>query len=223
MKKLVTFSLVGIVFIFIWHKTLLYFEQKTNVEKGGFSSIEEMNVLHRLGYASRIEYDEEMASIAESERIDGQERFQEAEKRQADEQRMADAGQALQDRILNLPTYISISSSREDFKFACGEAVTIEKHAVIKGANRNFFKRNAVKEMVIADRTTLDTGAISVPVRWDDEMQLCKAWFSIDGIYNGVRYRDYYYGFVGGLRKGDEKNIVVSEFSDGFWSILSND
>ena len=79
MKRLVAFSLVGIVFIFIWHKTLLYFEQKANVEKGGFSSIEEMNVLHRLGYASRTEYDEEMASIAESERIDGQERFQEAE------------------------------------------------------------------------------------------------------------------------------------------------
>ena len=79
MKKLVTFSLVGIAFIFIWHKTLLNFEQKANVEKGGLSSIEEMNVLHRLGYGSRTEYDEEMASIAESERIDGQERFQEAE------------------------------------------------------------------------------------------------------------------------------------------------
>ena len=45
--------------------------------------------------------------------------------------------------------------------------------------------------MVVADSTTLDTEAISVPVRWDDETQLCKAWFSIDGIYNGVRYRDY--------------------------------
>ena len=144
-------------------------------------------------------------------------------KRRANEQRVADAAQASQDRILNLPTYISISGPREDFKLACGEAGKIEKHAVIKGANRNFFKRNAVKEMVIADRTTLDTAAISVPVRWDDEMQLCKAWFSIDGIYNGVRYRDYYYGFVGGLRKGDERKIVVSEFSDGFWSILSND
>ena len=79
MKKLVTFSLVGIVFIYIWHKTLLYLEQKTNVEKGGFSSIEEMNVLHRLGYATRAEYDEEMMSIAESERIDEQAQSQEAE------------------------------------------------------------------------------------------------------------------------------------------------
>ena len=61
-------------------------------------------------------------------------------------------------------------------------------------------RRSKINEMVQVDSSSFATVEITSPVRWNNSTNLCTAWFNIDGIYNGIRYRAYYFGVVSSFR-----------------------
>ena len=135
------------------------------------------------------------------------------------------AQRALENRLRALPAaitmYNSVSrdtrgESIEDFKFAYQKADAVGDSAVIQGADVGYFKQRKTNKMVISDPMSFATIPIPNPCRWNERKNLCKGFFNIDGIYNGTRYRDFYCGVVGSLKKRKNGRIFVTDFVEGF-------
>ena len=135
------------------------------------------------------------------------------------------AQRAFENRLRALPapitTYNSVSrdtrgESIEDFKFAYQKADAVGDSAVIQGADVGYFKQRKTNKMVISDPMSFATIPIPNPFRWNERKNLCKGFFNIDGIYNGTRYRDFYCGVVGSLKKKKKWQNFCNRFCRRF-------
>ena len=252
MKRTLLFVVLGLVALVFVYQTAIYLEQRGKAEEGGFASVKEMKLLQRLGFATKEDYEAELWLREQARQIKEDVEAKAAAKRQNEELQAAEAKEALRTRIRNLPTHISVSDTTlygpeerrgesnkniaipktanerdnvgvEDFRLACELAKKIDINALVSGARHNFFKESAINKMVIESPRTVNTVPIAMPVRWDGKKNNCKAFFNIDGIYNGIRYWSYYFGHVHSLIKNDNGEISVSGFKEGFWKLLSND
>jgi len=195
-------------------------ERRAAIE-GGFASVEEMMLTHRLGLGSRAEY------LAYREAHQAREQKEREIKAEMDEnERIKRKGlleemAALEHRVQSLPRIIlavaagdtqTEPSENDQFKLACQIANEIDRLAITRGAEIDLFGPPKINEMVRSDPASFATVEISNPVRWDDLSGTCKAWFTVDGVYNGVRYQGYYYGIVYSLQRDDQRGIVVMHF-----------
>ena len=199
-------------------------EKRSAVVAGGFSSAREMHLLHRFGYGSREEY---LADLKEKKKQDIQDqriRNQLSEKAVIAKEKRIKLEAIFNRRVQELPNDIVLVSQDsesgvavelEDFKFACELANEIERQAVLLGARAGLFRPSKINALVQENPLSLATVEISVPVRWNAGEGVCRGWFNVDGIYNGSRYRGFYYGVVSSLRKDGDGNIRVSGFDEG--------
>ena len=204
---------------------LHFLQQHKAVTSGGFASVKEMELLHRLGYASRAEYINDRRRDRESALIEERAKEVSLENtRMARQKRLAKIADK-EHRIRNLPRDIALSDmvaegqayvGAEDFKLACETAHEIEKRAIIWGAKEKLFRPFQVNDLVKYDPSSVGSIIIREPVRWNYSVGGCRAWFTIDGIYNGIRYRGYYYGMVSTFRKYEDGTIKVSGFDERF-------
>ena len=128
---------------------------------------------------------------------------------------------ALEHRVQSLPRIILAAgasdthtepSANGEFKLACQIANEIDPLAIIRGAEIDLFGPPKINEMVRSNPASFATVEISNPVRWDDLSGTCQAWFTVDGVYNGVRYQGYYYGVVYSFQRDDQRGIIVMHF-----------
>ena len=197
------------------------FGERRAANEGGVASVEEMMLTHRLGLASRAEY---LAYWKAHEARKRKEREMKAEmdaKERTERRGLLEETAALEHRVQSLPRlFLAAAASDSDtepsangqFKLACQIANEIDRLAITRGAEIDLFGPPKINEMVRSDPASFATVEISTPVRWDDLSGTCKAWFTVDGVYNGLRYQGYYYGIVYSLQRDDQRGIVVMHF-----------
>ena len=203
---------------------LRFLEQRAAVIAGGFASAQEMAFSHRLGYGTKAEYLLYLEQHEEKARKEKQSKKQLEEKANIEEHNRLAKIADLDRRIQNLPSDIAGSIGQgipemdriAQSKLACEVASGIEPKAIVQGAKARLFRRSKINEMVQVDSSSFATVEITSPVRWKNSTNLCTAWFNIDGIYNGIRYRAYYFGVVSSFRKNEDGVITVSNFDDRF-------
>ena len=204
---------------------LSFLEQRAAVIAGGFASAQEMAFSHRLGYGTKAEYLLYLEQHEEKARKEKQSKEQLEEKARIEEHNRLAKIADLDRRIQNLPRDIvgSITGEEvawvekvEEFKLACEVASGIERQAIVLGAKAGLFRRSKINEMVQIDSSSFATLDLASPIRWRDSTGVCRAWFNVDGVYNGIRYRAYYYGVVSSFRKNEDGVINVSAFDDRF-------
>ena len=204
---------------------LSFLEQRAAVIAGGFASAQEMAFSHRLGYGTKAEYLLYLEQHEEKARKEQQSKEQLEEKANIEEHNRLAKIADLDRRIQNLPSDIVGSITGQgiaemdriaQYKLACEVASGIERKAIVLGAKAGLFRRSKINEMVQVDSSSFATVEIASPVRWKNSTGVCRAWFNIDGIYNGIRYSAYYYGVVSSFRKNEDGVINVSTFDDRF-------
>ena len=195
-------------------------ERRAAIE-GGFASVEEMMLTHRLGLGSRAEYLAYWEAHKARERKERELKAEMDEKERIKRKGLLEEVAALEHRIQSLPRIILAvaagdthpePSENDQFKLACQIANEIDRLAITRGAEIDLFGPPKINEMVRNDPASFATVEISNPVRWDDLSGTCKAWFTVDGVYNGVRYQGYYYGIVYSFQRDDERGVVVMRF-----------
>ena len=215
----------GSLAIITGYLALTFVEQRAAVTAGGFASAQEMALLHRLGYGTKAEYLVYLEQYKEKERKEKQSKEQLEEKARVEEHDRLAKIADLDRRIQNLPRDIVGSITGEEvawvekaaqFKLACEVASGIERKAIVLGAKAGLFRKSKINEMVQIDSSSFATLELFSPVRWRDSTGVCRAWFNVDGVYNGIRYRAYYYGVVSSFRKNEDGVINVSAFDDRF-------
>jgi len=218
-------AICGGVAIVFGYLALSFLEQRAAVIAGGFASAQEMAFSHRLGYGTKAEYLLYLEQHQEKARKEKQDKEQLEEKARIQEHSRVAKIADLDRRIQNLPSNIVRNITGQgtaevekvaQFKLACEVASGIERQAIVMGAEAGLFRRSKINEMVQVDSSSFATLEIMSPVRWKDSVSVCRAWFNVDGVYNGIRYRAYYYGVVSSFRKNEDGVINVSTFDDRF-------
>ncbi len=195
-------------------------ERRAAIE-GGFASVEEMMITHRLGLSSRAEYLAYLESYQARERRGREIKAEMNEKERIKKKGLLEEMEALEYRVQSLPPIIlapalgevhAESAANEQFQLACQTAKEIDRAAITRGAEIDLFGPRNINEMVRSDPDSFATEEIPNPVRWDDLSGTCKAWFTVDGVYNGVRHQGYYYGIVYSFQRDDRRGVVVMRF-----------
>ena len=196
-------------------------EQHEAAVEGGFTSVEEMMLAHRLGLGSGAEYLAYREAHQARQRKDRTIQNAIDEKERLKQLSQLEEKKSMEYRIKSLPkiilaTHLSENheqrAARDQFKLACEIANGVKRTAIVQGAESNFFVLPKINEMVRSDPSSFAAVEISNPVRWDDSSQICKAWFTVDGVYNGVRYQGYYYGIVHSFQRDDQGAIFATSF-----------
>jgi hypothetical protein len=197
------------------------FGERRAANEGGFASVEEMMLTHRLGLASRAEYLAYWEAHQARKRKEREIKAEMDAKERTERRGLLEETAALEHRVQSLPRIIlAVASSdvrtepkaSDQFKLACQIANEIDPLAIIRGAEIDLFGPPKINEMVRSNPASFATVEISNPVRWDDLSGTCQAWFTVDGVYNGVRYQGYYYGIVYSFQRDDQRGIIVMHF-----------
>ena len=197
------------------------YQERRAAMEGGFVSVEEMMLTHRLGLGSRAEYLAYHEARQMRERKEREVRTEMEEKERIKRKGVLKEMAALEHRVQSLPRVISAvtvsdaymeSEANDQFKLACQIANEVDRLAITRGAELDLFGLPKINEMVRSDPASFASVDISNPVRWDDLSHTCKAWFTVDGVYNGVRYQGYYYGIVHSFHRDDQRGIIVMNF-----------
>jgi len=196
-------------------------EERRAAIQGGFASVEEMMLTHRLGLGSKAEYLVYYEAHQAKERKERELKAEIEEKERIKRLGVLEAAAVLERRVQSLPRIISRvgpednraeAIANDQFKLACQIANKLDRLAIVRGAEANLFGSPKINEMVRANPASFATVDVSNPVRWDEVSHACNAWFTVDGVHNGVRHQGYYYGVVDAFRRDDQGDVLVISF-----------